>query len=249
MSPKYRSIFISDVHFGSVGCQSKPLFSFLEHNTCENLYLLGDIFDLWLISAKKNKWKRSYYKPITFILSRLQKKKIKKLVYIPGNHDEGMRHIVNFSFGHLEIKNNDEYIALSGRKYYLTHGDEIDTIIRMHIGRYISRLGAILYDILIRIDRVLKYLRKKLGMPRWSFSAFVKKSVKKATKFISGFEKTITNKARLGGYQGVICGHIHQPTIKQIDGIDYINCGDWVEHCTAVVETWNGEFKIIQQEC
>lgn len=239
---KYKSIFISDVHLGTKFSNTKKLLDFFKHNESENLYLVGDIIDGWAIKRKLI-WPQSHSDVIQKILKKARKGC--SVVFITGNHDEFLRPFVPLVLGNsLDIKNEIEYTSISGKKYLVTHGDFFDSITMTK--RWLAILGDYGYDLLLNINQLLNTIRIRLGIKsKWSLSKYVKDNVKSSVSFITDFEAILSSHAKHKGYDGIICGHIHKAEIKEIDSIEYLNCGDWVESCTAIVETYDGEFKII----
>ncbi len=239
---KYKSIFISDIHLGTKFSKTKELLGFLKHNESENLILVGDIVDGWAIK-RKFIWPQTHSDVIQKILKKARKGT--KVSFITGNHDEFIRPFVPLILGDsLKICNELDYLALNGKKYYVTHGDFFDSITMTK--KWLAILGDYGYDLLLHLNSILNFLRKKIGIQKyWSLSKYVKDSVKSSVSFINDFEFVLSNHAKNKGYDGIICGHIHKAEIRNIDSIEYLNCGDWVESCTAIVETYEGEFKII----
>lgn len=239
---KYKSIFISDIHLGTRFSKAKILLNFLKNNECESLILVGDIIDGWSIK-RKFIWPQEHSNVIQQILKKA--KKGTKITFITGNHDEFLRPFVPLLLGDsICITNELEYEALNKKKYYITHGDFFDSITMTK--KWLAILGDYGYDLLLHLNVVLNFFRKRLGIKKyWSLSKYVKDNVKSSVSFISDFELVLSNHAKNKGYDGIICGHIHKAEIKDIDKIEYLNCGDWVESCTAIVETFDGEFKII----
>ena len=239
---KYKSIFISDIHLGTRFSKAKILLNFLKNNECESLILVGDIIDGWSIK-RKFIWPQEHSNVIQQILKKA--KKGTKVTFITGNHDEFLRPFVPLLLGDsICITNELEYEALNKKKYYITHGDFFDSITMTK--KWLAILGDYGYDLLLHLNVVLNFFRKRLGIKKyWSLSKYVKDNVKSSVSFISDFELVLSTHAKNKGYDGIICGHIHKAEIKDIDKIEYLNCGDWVESCTAIVETFDGEFKII----
>lgn len=239
---KYKSIFISDVHLGTRFSKAKLLLNFFKHNECENLILVGDIIDGWSIKRKLY-WPQEHSDVIQKILKKA--KKATKVTFITGNHDEFLRPFVPLLLGNsINISNELEYIALNGKKYYITHGDFFDSITMTK--KWLAVLGDYGYDLLLHLNSILNFFRKLFGIRKyWSLSKYVKDNVKSSVSFINDFESVLANHARNKAYDGIICGHIHKAEIKLIDEIEYLNCGDWVESCTAIVETFDGKFEII----
>jgi UDP-2,3-diacylglucosamine pyrophosphatase LpxH len=239
----YRTIVISDLHMGSRGCKARLLNDFLKNNTSDWLYLNGDIFDCWKI--QQNKW--NFSKAQSKVLRRLLKISMTKtqVTYILGNHDDFFRNFIPYkiNLGKIRVVNECVHTGQNGMKYLVTHGDLFDTVTRVH--RWISFLGDRAYDYLLRMNGAVNACRRFFGLRYWSLSHYLKTKVKKAVDFIFEFELTLSRYAKSKNYDGVICGHIHVAEIKNLDGIVYMNSGDWVESCTALVETHDGEWKII----
>ncbi|MGA1933256.1 UDP-2,3-diacylglucosamine diphosphatase [Arcobacter sp. YIC-464] len=239
---KYKSIFISDIHLGTRFSKAKKLLNFLKHNESENLILVGDIIDGWAIK-RKFVWPQTHSDVIQKVLKKARKGT--NVHFITGNHDEFIRPFVPLVLGDsLNISNELDYQGINGKKYYITHGDFFDSITMTK--KWLAILGDYGYDLLLYLNAALNFVRQKLGIKKyWSLSKYVKDSVKSSVSFINDFESVLSTHAKNKGYDGIICGHIHKAEIRDIDGIEYLNCGDWVENCTAIVETFDGEFKII----
>jgi UDP-2,3-diacylglucosamine pyrophosphatase LpxH len=240
---KYKTICISDLHLGSKDCKSLILLDFLKHNQAENLFLVGDIIDGWKIQQKKWCWDQTHTNVVRKILSHA--KKGTNVHYITGNHDEFLRATtgLDMSFGLVKIHNRYEYIGIDGKRYLLIHGDLFDGILRTH--QWISFLGDYLYEVILRINTQVNWIRRKFGFGYWSFSKFLKLAVKQAVAHIVSFEENMSDYCRRKGFNGIICGHIHHAEIKDINHIQYMNCGDFVESCTALVENYDGSWEII----
>lgn len=239
---KYKSIFISDVHLGTKFSNTNRLLDFFKHNESENLFLVGDIIDGWAIK-RKFIWPQSHSNVIQKVLKKARKGC--NVIFITGNHDEFLRPFVPLILGDsLDIKNEYEYTSVNGNKYLITHGDFFDSITMTK--KWLAIIGDYGYDFLLNLNQILNIIRKRVGLKsRWSLSKYVKDNVKQSVSFITDFETTLATFAKHKGYNGIICGHIHKAEMKDIDTIEYLNCGDWVESCTAIVETFEGEFKII----
>lgn len=237
----FRSIFISDLHLGTPGCQADALLHFLKTYTCDNLYLVGDIVDGWQL-RRKWYWPQSHNDVIQKLLRKARKGC--RVVFVPGNHDEFGRHFLDHSFGGIEILEEAVHVTADGKKLWVIHGDYFDGVIQC--AKWLAYVGDNLYEFTLKLNRYLNHLRARMGMPYWSLSAYLKLKVKKAVNFISDFEVAVANEARKLGYQGVVCGHIHQAEIRNIDGILYCNDGDWVESCSALVEHADGRLEILK---
>ena len=243
MTSTYRSIFISDVHLGTRDCKAEALNNFLKHNTCETLYLVGDIIDAWKIQRNKWRWKQSHTNVVRRILGHA--KRGTRVVFVAGNHDEFLRPLIPYGigFGLVEIANQAEHIGRDGRHYLVVHGDMFDGITR--VAPWLSWLGDGAYDIVLRLNTRFNWLRRRLGFGYWSLSRYLKHRVKKAVDFVFQFEHNLVAYCAKRGFDGVICGHIHHAEIKDINGITYMNDGDWVESCTALVEHHDGSWEIV----
>ena len=243
MNKTYRSIFVSDVHLGTKDSQANKLNNFLKHNTCDTLYLVGDIIDAWRIQQNKWRWKQSHTNVVRRVLGHA--KRGTRVVYIAGNHDEFLRPMIpyGFSFGLVEIHNQIEHIGADGKHYLVTHGDLFDGITRL--APWLAFLGDKAYDFILSFNSKFNWIRHKFGFGYFSLSQYLKARVKKAVDFIFQFEKNLAAYCKKRGFDGVICGHIHHAEIKDIDGVVYMNDGDWVESCTALVEHWDGRWEIV----
>jgi len=239
---KYKSIFISDVHLGTKFAQADLLLNFLKHTESENLFLVGDIIDGWAIK-RKFKWYQSHSNVVQKILKIA--KKGTKVYFITGNHDEFIRPFVPLILGDsLEVTNELEYEAIDGNKYLITHGDFFDMVTMTK--KWLAVLGDYGYDLILHLNLVLMKIFKLFKIKtKWSLSKFVKDNVKKSVSFINDYENILSTYAKKNGYDGVICGHIHKAEIRNINDIHYINCGDWVESCSAIVETFDGKWEMI----
>ncbi len=236
----YRSIFISDIHLGTRGCQAERLLDFLKKTESDVLYLVGDIVDGWRL-RKSWYWPQAHNDVIQKILRKARKGT--KVIYVPGNHDEMLRKYYGTHFGGIEVRETDIYTDARGKRFWILHGDAFDNI--FHHARWIVYLGDNAYNFLIWFNRRFNQVRSLLGLRYWSLSAFLKHKVKNAVQFIGEFEKTVTAQARQRGVDGVICGHIHHATIQTFEDISYMNDGDWVESCTALVEHHDGRWEIL----
>lgn len=234
----YRSIFISDTHLGSSSAQAKVLLSFLENNSADTMYLVGDIIDGWKVLRNKWKWKKSHTAVVNHIL------KLKNVIYISGNHDEFLRQLKGkLVLGTLEVHHKYEHIGVDGTRYLVTHGDAFDGV--LGAGRWLVMFGDWLYDLVLYVNTKLNAARHRMGFGYWSLSKYLKHKVKSAVSYIFEFEEALVQHCQRKDYQGVICGHIHHPEIKQIGQIVYMNCGDWVDNCSALVEHHDGAFEIV----
>ncbi len=239
---KYRSIFISDLHLGTKFAKAEALLDFIKVHEAENLYLVGDIIDGWAIK-KKMRWKQAYSDVIQKILRTARKGT--NVYYLTGNHDEFLRSFLPLMLGDsLHVMNELEYKALNGNKYLVVHGDIFDSLTLTK--RWLSIFGDMGYDFLLHFNPLINFVRKTFGFKRhWSLSKHLKDDLRDRLDFIKTYETMATRYAKQQGHDGVICGHIHKADIKQVDGVTYKNCGDWVESCTALVEKEDGTWEII----
>lgn len=238
----YRTIWISDLHIGSTQCQVDSLLDFLKNNESEKLYLVGDIIDFWSLS-KKMYWPQEHNTVIQKILRKARHGT--QIIYIPGNHDENIRDYDNYVFGGIVVKNSDIHTTKQGKRFLIVHGDEYDTIAKHH--KWLAKLGSVGYDLLIDINRFLRFIRHLFGVrSNFSLAAFVKFKVKNVVQFISDYESSIVQTLKNSNLDGVICGHIHHAEIKYIDDFLYVNTGDFVESCTAIVENQDGSLALIR---
>jgi UDP-2,3-diacylglucosamine pyrophosphatase LpxH len=237
-----RAIFISDVHLGTRACQAERLLEFLSAYRSDYLFLVGDIIDFW--SMKRGVyWPPAQNTVVQKILKRARHGV--KVVFVPGNHDEVAREHVGASFGAIAVAQDYIHVAADGRRYLLLHGDEFDQVTKYH--RWLAVLGDQAYAFLVRVNVLFSKARRTLGISGyWSLSGYAKRKVKRALDFISDFEASVVRHARERQVDGVICGHIHAAAVHEIDGSVYINCGDWVDSCTAVVEHTDGTMQLVQ---
>jgi len=238
--PRLRSIFISDLHLGTPGCQAKPLLSFLKAHPSEHLYLVGDIIDGWQL-RRRWFWPQSHNDVVQKILRRTRKGC--RVVFVPGNHDEFVRHFIGHNFGGVEVVSDAVHTTADGKRLWVTHGDLYDGVIQY--AKWLAHVGDTLYEFTLRLNRHLNSLRARLGLPYWSLSQYLKHKVKGALNFITRFEEALAAEARKRGLDGVVCGHIHRAEMRMIDGTLYCNDGDWVESLTALVEHHDGRLEII----
>lgn len=244
MKTKYRSCWISDIHLGTRGCQADVLLDFLDNHTFDTLYLVGDIIDGWVMSTGSVYWPQSHTNVIRKFLSKA--KNGTQIIYVSGNHDEFLRTYdldVEQGFGNIRIVDEIIHETATGQKFLVVHGDQFDVVTRYH--KWIAVLGDYGYRFLIWLNTLLNKIRQRYGRGYWSLSKFIKQKVKQAVNFIGEFEVAVAKSCADREVCGVICGHIHHAEIKQIGNITYMNDGDWVESCTALVEDYDGNIKII----
>lgn len=240
---KYRSIFISDVHLGTRDSQARGLLKLIRENEADNLFLVGDIIDGWALKRKWI-WPQSHSDVIQKIL-RLARKGT-QIHYILGNHDEFIQGFLPITMGdNIHISSEHRYIDLQGRELWVVHGDLFDSITMNQ--KWLALLGDRAYLFLLKLNHPITAIRRMIGYRQhWSLSKYMKESVKKSVSFVTNYEEILSAQARQEGYDGVICGHIHKAEIRDINGIRYLNCGDWVESCTALVETTGGEWHLLE---
>ncbi|MEX6506487.1 UDP-2,3-diacylglucosamine diphosphatase [Jiella sp. M17.18] len=237
----FRTLFLSDVHLGSRAAQAEMLVDFLRYHDAEKIYLVGDIVDGWRLKRSWH-WPQAHNDVIQKLLRKARKGA--KIIYVPGNHDEFLRDFPGEHFGGVEVKLSDTHMTADGRRFLVIHGDEFDVVVRN--ARIIAYLGDWAYDAAIAINIVFNTIRRRLGFPYWSFSAWAKLKVKNAVNFIGAFETALADEAEKQSCDGVICGHIHHAQLTRHAGVEYVNTGDWVESCTAIAERHDGSFELIR---
>ncbi len=237
----YRTIWLSDVHLGTPGCQAYYLLDFLRANQADSLYLVGDILDGWQLK-KGWYWPQAHNDVVQKVLRAARKGT--KVIFIPGNHDEHLRQFIGLQLGGITVAEDAIHVTADGRRLWVVHGDLFDGV--MKHARWLAHLGDHAYRILLKLNRWLNAIRQRLGMPYWSLSQYLKHQAKNAVSFIHDFQLVITEEARRRASDGVDCGHKHKAEVKEIDGILYCNDGDWVESMTALAETFDGELKLIE---
>ncbi len=236
----YRAVFISDLHLGTPGCQAEALIDFLKSHTSDHLYLIGDIIDGWQL-RKKWYWPQAHNDVVQKLLRKARKGC--KVVFIPGNHDEFARDFIDHHFGGVHVDFEGSHTLADGRKLWLVHGDYFDAVVKY--AKWLAYLGDTLYEFALRVNRHFNIVRRRMGLPYWSLSAYLKNKVKKAVNFVADFEYAVSHEARKRGYDGVVCGHIHRAEMRMIDGVLYCNDGDWVESRSALVEHMDGTLEIL----
>jgi UDP-2,3-diacylglucosamine pyrophosphatase LpxH len=238
---RYRTVFISDIHLGTSGCQAELLLDFIKSIECEQLYLVGDIIDGWKLKGGWF-WPQAHNDVVQKVL-RLARKGT-KVVYVPGNHDEFGRDFAGMKFGGVSVVRDAIHKTADGKRYLVTHGDEFDGVV-MH-ARWLAFVGDWAYRTLLMLNTLLNRLRRRMGLGYWSLSAYLKVKVKNALQFIENYEEAIAEEARRRRVDGVVCGHIHKAEMRDIGGVLYMNDGDWVESCTALVEHADGRMEILE---
>lgn len=237
----FRALFLSDLHLGTRGCQAELLLDFLKCHEAETIYLVGDIVDGWRLKVSWN-WPQAHNDVVQKLLRKVRKGT--RIVYIPGNHDEFLRDYVGMNFGGIEIVEEHVHTTADGRRMLVLHGDKFDIVVR-HV-KWLALLGDWAYDLALFLNVYISRIRRRMGLPYWSFSAWSKQKVKTAVNFVGAFQSAVSEDARRHGVDIVLCGHIHQPAIKTIEDVLYVNTGDWVESCSAVVEHHDGRLELVR---
>jgi len=237
---RYRTVWISDLHLGTPGCQAQALLDFLRHTECETLFLVGDIIDGWQL-RRQWYWPQAHNDVIQKLLRKARKGT--RVIFIPGNHDEFARRYVGHNFGGIDVAEEWTHQTADGRMLWVTHGDLFDGVIQC--AKWLAHVGDSLYEFTLRLNRHLNSLRARMGLPYWSLSKYLKLKVKRAVSYVGDFEAALAREARKRGAHGVVCGHIHHAEMREIDGILYVNDGDWVESLTALAEHADGRLEII----
>jgi UDP-2,3-diacylglucosamine pyrophosphatase LpxH len=236
----YRTVWISDVHLGSRDCKAEYLFEFLASTQCEYLFLVGDIIDVWAL--KKNVfWPQAHNNVLRAILGKA--KHGTRVIYVPGNHDEIFKDHSGNRFGNVQIEREYIHTTVAGKKLLVIHGDEFDSLVTC--SWFESLIGNIGYDLLLASNRWYHHIRCRFGYPYWSLASFIKRKLKNAMQHVQRYENIVAHETLRHEADGVVCGHIHHPHIRQIDGVQYHNDGDWVEHCSALVESQDGDISLV----
>ena len=240
---RYRTIWLSDIHLGTPGCKAEFLVDFLKRNECEKLYLVGDIIDGWKLKSGWF-WPQEHTNVVRKVLTKA--KRGTKVTYVTGNHDEFLRKFVDYrlEIGNIHLVNEAVHETADGRRLLILHGDFFDVITRYH--RWLALAGDMAYETLMHSNYWFNRVRGLFGMRYWSLSAYAKNKVKNAVNIVSNFEEAVARECKRRGLDGVICGHIHHAEIRNINGVTYHNCGDWVESCTALAEDFNGKLSIVR---
>jgi UDP-2,3-diacylglucosamine pyrophosphatase LpxH len=237
----YRAIWISDVHLGTKHAQVGKLLEFLRDTECAHLYIVGDFIDGWQL-RRKWFWNDDYN---TLIQKLLRKnRKHTRVTFITGNHDEFLEQFFDIAFGTVRLVERAVHTGADGKQYLVIHGHQFDGL--AHFNRLLERVGTVLYDKILDINVWVNRIRRSLGFGYWSFASYIKLRAKSAVKYVTDYEDAMLQFGRKSGMAGVICGHIHRPEIRHAGDMLYMNCGDWVENCTALVEDFDGNFSLIR---
>jgi len=239
-SRRHRTIFISDTHLGTRGCKAETLADFLAHNDCDTLFLVGDIVDGWQMKRRWF-WSQAQSQVLAQILRKVDQGT--RVIFVPGNHDEFARDYAGRLFAGVEITNEALHETADGRMLWVLHGDRFDGVIAF--AKWLAHLGDRAYGMALRGNDLLFRIRRRFGLPYWSLSAWLKHRVKNAVEYICRFEEVVALEAQKRGVDGVVCGHIHHAEIRKIGDVLYLNDGDWVESCTALVEDAHGNMEIL----
>ncbi|MBV8106632.1 MAG: UDP-2,3-diacylglucosamine diphosphatase [Hyphomicrobiales bacterium] len=238
---RYRTLFLSDLHLGTRGCQAYLILDMLRYVDADTIYLVGDIIDGWRLRSGWY-WPQAHNDVVQKLLRKVRRGA--RMVFVPGNHDEFARQFFGLTFGGIEIKRQTIHTAANGKRYLIIHGDEFDVVVRH--SKWLAYFGDWAYTTALFVNTHFNATRRALGLPYWSFSAWAKLKVKNAVNFIGSFEKELAGEAKRRGVDGVVCGHIHHPVIREIDGVTYVNTGDFVESCSLVVEHHDGRFEVLR---
>jgi UDP-2,3-diacylglucosamine pyrophosphatase LpxH len=236
----YRAGWISDLHLGTRGSQADAVLEFLRTHEFETLYIVGDLIDVWAL-RRGIYWPQAHNDVIQKLLRAGRKGT--RVIYIPGNHDD---FVAGFhgNYGAVEVMPRAIHQTADGRRLLIVHGHELDAVVQNI--RWLAVLGDVGYQLLLRLNGPVNFLRRLFGLRYWSLSAAVKRSVKEAVNFVGAFETGIVAMARDAAADGVICGHIHTPAIRTLEGVSYFNSGDWVESNSALLEHANGHIELIR---
>lgn len=238
----YRAVFISDLHLGSASADVEAIHEFLHQFTCEDLYLVGDIVDLW-VARPKGKWNQASTNVIRSLLGKTKHGCRVKMT--PGNHDADFRKLNGSELGNLSIDDRFVHETLDGRRFLVVHGDYCDRSVTSL--KLIAVIGAWIHELTTGANNRNNALREKRGLPPKDYSGGLKRLVKKIVGYVTSFQDRICEDADREGFDGVICGHIHQPAFETHEsGVLYINTGDWMSHCTALVEHTDGRLELIR---
>jgi UDP-2,3-diacylglucosamine pyrophosphatase LpxH len=240
-SVSYRSLWISDVHLGTKHAQVDKLLEFLRDTECEHLYIVGDFIDGWQL-RRKWYWTEEYNLLIQKLLRKNRKKT--RVTFITGNHDEFLEKFLGMSFGAVRLVERAVHTTADGKRYLVIHGHQFDGL--SHFNRLLDRVGSVMYDRILDLNVWINRARRTLGFGCWSFASFIKLKAKAAVKYVTDYEDAMIQFTRKSGMNGVICGHIHRPEIRDLGDVFYMNTGDWVENCTALAEDFDGKFTLIK---
>lgn len=237
----HRTIWLSDIHLGCRDCKAEFLLNFLHDNSADRIFLVGDIVDFWALQRRVY-WPNSHNQILNLLLQRAQDGV--EVIYLPGNHDEVMKPYVAQLFGNIQIHSEYVHTTVTGKTLLMLHGDKYDS--EVCFGKFHAKLGDVLYDFLLWMNRQCHGLRKLFGLPYWSMASYIKTKVKKANEAIRRYRNAAIADAKTQGVDGIVCGHIHHPQMEMVDGTLYCNDGDWIENCTTMVESQSGNLKLLR---
>lgn len=236
-----RTVFVSDVHLGSRACHATAFLDFLRRVSTDRLVLVGDVVDLWAL-RRALFWPDEHQECLRAILALARAGT--EVVYVPGNHDAALRELCGLELAGVQVERDFVHVAADGRRYLVVHGDDFDGAVQF--SGALRVFGAFMYDAMIHLGRAVHATRRRLGLPHWSLATWVKQRVPDAREYVARFEHAAAHEALRRGLDGVICGHIHRPGVREVDGVLYCNDGDWVEHCTALVEDRSGRMGLVE---
>ena len=236
---RVRTAWISDMHLGTRGANANALLNFLREYDFENLYIVGDLIDIWSMRRGRY-WPQTHNDVIQKILRKARKGT--RVVYIPGNHDEMVADFCG-SYGNIDIQPNAVHVTATGKRVLIIHGHELDTVVQNV--KWLAFAGDVGYQFLLALNPAINFVRRRFGLGYWSLSAYAKKRVKDAVNFIGRFEEAVAHYAQQFKVDAVLCGHIHSVSMRKIRDIEYFNCGDWVETCSALVEDQAGDISLV----
>lgn len=236
----FRTVWLSDIHLGCKDCKAELLLNFLEHNTMDTLYLVGDIVDFWALK-QQFRWPEKHNKVLQTLYEKA--KCGTRVIYIPGNHDEIIKPYADTVIGQIEIKQQHIHKTADNKRLLIVHGDDYDG--EVCLGKFHAWLGDILYDFILFLNRHVNSYRRKRGFHYWSLASYIKSKVKKANEAIARYRQSLLSEVKRQKLDGVVCGHIHHPEIVEQNGLLYCNDGDWVENCSALTENNNGQLTLV----
>jgi UDP-2,3-diacylglucosamine pyrophosphatase LpxH len=239
---KVRTVWLSDVHLGTRSSNAEVLLQFLRDYHCENLYVVGDLIDIWQLRRGRY-WPQTHNDVIQKILRKARKGV--SVTYIPGNHDEFVSTFAG-AYGNISIQKHAVHTTADCRRILVIHGHELDTVVQN--AKWLAYLGDAGYQFLLSLNPAINFVRRRFGLGYWSLSAYAKRTVKDAVKFIGAFEAAIVRYAAEFRVDAVLCGHIHSAAVHQFDRVTYYNCGDWVESCTALIEQYDGTIELVRYQ-
>jgi UDP-2,3-diacylglucosamine pyrophosphatase LpxH len=238
-SVQVRSVFLSDIHLGARECRADLLLDFLHQVHMEQLFLVGDVIDIWSL-RRSFYWPQLHNNVLRTLLGKA--KHGTRIIYVPGNHDEEFRDLCGSVFGNLEVHREFVHVTAQGQRMLVLHGDEFDGSVKC--SRWLAALGSGMYDVTLGLNRGFNRVRRAFGFPYWSLASYLKSKVGNAVKYVERFEDAAAHAVQRRGLDGIICGHIHRPMVSQLHGVQYCNTGDWVENCSALIEDRRGELRL-----